>query len=331
MPCLMETTLKKTVLKSLLAMSAALLVSTASAADFPDYPMTWVVPYSAGGTTDLMARHLASEMGKVLKQTIVVTNQPGSASITGATTVARSAPDGYVFGTVDSGTLAFNPALYSSLPYDAKKDFSFIGGLGKMPLLLVVSPSFPARNFNELMSLVRKKPGTITFASSGNGSPLHVALELFKQKEGVSLGHMPYKGSAPALQGLMSGQVDSMFVDLPPSLQLIQEGKLRVLAVATLKRLTVLPSAPTLDELGVKGFEAYAWQGLVAPKGAPVAVLEKLNQALNASLTNEFTAQKFAALGIQPMPMSSQQFEAFAASEARLWGDVIRKANIKVD
>lgn len=328
----METNLKKTPFsKVLVALSIALTASTAQAADFPDRTMRWIVPYSAGGTTDVMARHLASAMGSQLGQTVVVDNKPGAASIIGATIIARATPDGYTYGTVDSGTLAFNPALYATLTYDADKDFSYIGGLGKMPLVLAVTPSFPAKDFKEFLAAVKASPGKITSASSGHGSPLHVALELFNQKEKVDLLHVPYKGSAPALQDLMSGQVNSMFVDLPPSIQLIHAGKLRVLAVATPERLSVLPDVPTFDELGVKGFEAYAWQGLVAPKGTPDNELKKLNATLNQALNSDEIGKKFAEIGIQPMPMSPTDFEAFAKSEGKFWGDVIKKANIKLE
>jgi tripartite-type tricarboxylate transporter receptor subunit TctC len=323
--------MKNIISRIAMAASIAALTCSATAANFPDHPVRWIVPYAAGGTTDVMARHLASELDTMFKQTVVVDNKPGAASIIGATQIARSTPDGYTIGTVDSGTLAFNPALYSSLTYNATEDFSFIGGLGKMPLVLAVNPSFPAKDFKEFMEIVRKSPGKVTSASSGHGSPLHVALELFNQKEQVSLLHVPYKGSAPALQDLMSGQVDSMFVDLPPSIQLIKAGKLRVLAAATPQRLAVLPDVPTMDELGVKGFEAYAWQGLVGPKGVPEAVVAKLNASLNQALESQSIGEKFNELGIQPMPMSSLEFEQFAKSEGVLWGEVIRKAGIKLD
>ncbi|WP_442593637.1 Bug family tripartite tricarboxylate transporter substrate binding protein [Parapusillimonas sp. JC17] len=323
--------MKKTFSRLLFALSASAVMHASAAADFPDRTMRWIVPYAAGGTTDVMARHLAAEMGPLLGQTVVIDNKPGAASIIGATQIARSTPDGYTFGTVDSGTLAFNPALYSELTYDVEKDFTFIGGLGRMPLVLAVNPNFPAKSLQEFMEIVRKEPGKTTSASSGHGSPLHVALELFNQREGVSLLHVPYKGSAPALQDLMSGQVDSMFVDLPPSIQMIHSGKLRVLAVATPKRLDVLPDVPTFDELGIKGFEAYAWQGFVSPKNTPEAVVGKLSTALNTALKSEVIGKKFDALGIQPMPMEPAEFEAFAKSEGKLWGDVIRKAGIKLD
>ncbi len=323
--------MKKRFTQLFAGLTACVLMHSVSAADFPDRTMKWVVPYAAGGTTDVMARHLAAEMSTLLGQTVVIDNKPGAASIIGATQIARSAPDGYTFGTADSGTLAFNPALYSNLTYDVKTDFTFIGGLGRMPLVLAVNPDFPAKNLNEFMEIVRKDPGKVTSASSGHGSPLHVALELFNQRENVQLLHVPYKGSAPALQDLMSGQVQSMFVDLPPSIQMINAGKLRVLAVATPKRLDVLPDVPTFDELGIKGFEAYAWQGFVAPANTPEPIVTKLSTALNTALNSDVIKEKFAAIGIQPMPMTPAEFTAFAKSEGEMWGGVIRKAGIKLD
>lgn len=317
--------MKKLFFHSVIVVLLATQAFVVAAENFPDRSMRWVVPYSAGGTTDVMARHLAMEMGKILKKSVIIANKPGEAGILGAVDIARGTPDGYLFGTADSGTLVFNPALHASLPYKVEQDFSFIGGLGKMPLVLVVAPSFPATNFEAFMDIVRSAPGKISAASSGLGSPLHVALELFNQREQVGLQHIPYKGSAPALKSLLRGNVDAMFVDLPPSIQLIQEGKLRVLAVATPRRLALLPDVPTLDELGVKGFTAYSWQGLVAPKGVPADVVALLNQALNVSLKSDIILQKFSVLGIQPMPMSPPQFEAFIRSEDSRWAGVIHR------
>ena len=262
---------------------------------------------------------------------MVVDNKPGAASIIGATFIARSAADGYTVGTADSGTLAFNPAMYSALSYNAEKDFSFIGGLGRMPLVLAVHPDFPARNMQEFLVQVRKSPGSVSSASSGPGSPLHVALELFKQRTGTNILHVPYKGSAPALQDLMAGQVQSMFVDLPPSLSMIKAGKVRVLAVATPQRLSILPDVPTMAEAGVPGFEAYAWQGFVGPARMPAAVVERLNKDLAAALRHTETRAKLEEIGIQPLSMTPQQFTDFVRSEQKLWAGVIRAANIRLD
>ncbi len=323
--------MKKIQLIKSIAVGLTLLFSAQSQAEtFPNKPIRWIVPYSAGGTTDVMARHLATEMGKALKQTIVIDNKPGAASIIGATAIARATPDGYTIGTVDSGTLAFNPALYKSLTYDAMKDFSFVGGLGKMPIVLAVNNAFPANNLSQFVDMVNKEPGKITSASSGHGSPLHMALELFNHKQKLSLLHVPYKGSAPAVQDLVSGQVNSIFVDLPPSISMIQAKKMKVLAVATPQRLDILPDVPTFDEAGIKGFEAYAWQSLVGPKGLPQDRLDILNKALNDALASDTIQKKFSEIGIQPMPMSQQQLDSFARSEHDSWAKLIHDANIKL-
>ncbi|MFT3718864.1 Bug family tripartite tricarboxylate transporter substrate binding protein [Pseudorhodoferax sp.] len=313
------------------AFAAAVPATAQAQAAYPHQPVRWVVPYAPGGTTDVIARQLAVRMGQTLGQPVVADNKPGAASIIGATFIARAAPDGYTVGTVDSGTLAFNPAMYASLTYDAQKDFSWIGGLGKMPLVLAVHPSFPAKNVQEFLALARKAPGAVSSASSGPGSPLHVALELFKQKTQTDILHVAYKGSAPALQDLMAGQVNSMFVDLPPSLSMIRAGKVRVLAIATPERLAILPDVPTMAEAGVPGFEAYAWQVLVGPAGLPAPVVERLNQDLGAALAHAETRAKLEEIGIQPMPMTPAQLGSFVASEQKLWSGVIKAANIRLD
>jgi len=323
--------MKRNTLRLLAATLLATTLGVHAQPGFPAQPLKWVVPYAPGGTTDVIARQLAIRMGQDLGQPVIVDNKPGAASIIGATFIARSAPDGYTVGTADSGTLAFNPAMYSSLSYNAEKDFSFIGGLGKMPLVLAVHPAFPAKNVQEFLALARKTPGAISSGSSGPGSPLHVALELFKQRTQTDILHVAYKGSAPAIQDLMAGQVNSMFVDLPPSLSMIRAGKVRVLAVATPERLSILPDVPTMAEAGVPGFEAYAWQGFVGPAKLPPAVVERLNKDLVAALKNPETRAKLEEIGIQPMPMTPQQFADFTRNEQKLWSGVIKAAHIKLD
>lgn len=312
-------------------LASTTLAAQAQTAAYPSQPIKWIVPYAPGGTTDVIARQLGVRMGQTLGQPVIADNKPGAASIIGATFIARSAPDGYTVGTADSGTLAFNPALYSSLSYNALADFSYIGGLGRMPLVLAVHPNFPAKNVQEFLAMVRKTPGGISSASSGPGSPLHLALELFKQKTQTDILHVAYKGSAPALQDLMAGQVQTMFVDLPPSLSMIKAGKLRVLAIATPQRLAILPDVPTMAEAGVPGFEAYAWQGFVGPAKLPAPVVARLNKELVSALQHAETRAKLEEIGIQPMAMAPQQFADFVRSEHKLWGDVIRAANIKLD
>jgi len=313
--------------------AAALLACNISAhaqGMYPSQPVKWIVPYAPGGTTDVIARNLATQMGQDLGQPVVVDNKPGAATIIGATQIARSAPDGYTVGTADSGTLAFNPVMYKTLTYNVDKDFTLIGGLGKMPMVLAVTPSFPAKNVQEFLALVRKSPGTISFATPGIGSPQHVALELFKQRTGTDLLHVPYNGSAPALQDLMAGHVQTMFTDLPPSLSMIKSGKVRVLAVATPKRLPLLPDVPTLAEAGVKDFEAYAWQGFIGPAKLPEGVVSKLNKDLVAAIRHPEMRAKLEELGIEPMPMTPAEFSGFVRSEQNLWSGVIKAANIQL-
>lgn len=303
----------------------------AQGSSYPRKPIRWVVPYATGGTTDQIARKIAPRMGQRLGQEVVVDNRPGAASILGATFVARSLADGYTVGTADLGTLAFNPAMYSSLSYDAQKDFSLIGGLGRMPLVLVVNPKLPARTLQEYLALARRTPDGVTSASSGPGSPLHVALELFEKRTGTRIQHVAYKGSAPALQDVVGGDTNSMFIDLPPSLAAIRAGKVRVLAVATAQRLSMLPDVPTMAEAGVPGFEAYAWQGLVGPANLPESVVRRLSRDLVAALRTDESQAELEALGIQPMPMGAAEFTEFVRKEQTFWAGVIRNAHLSLD
>jgi tripartite-type tricarboxylate transporter receptor subunit TctC len=325
--------MKRQTLKMLAALSLAAVggATRAQTETFPRRPILWVVPYAPGGTTDLMARRLGPSLGRNLGQEVVVENRPGAASIVGASFVSRATPDGYTVGTVDSGTLAFNPAMYSSLSYDAVNGFSLIGALGRMPLVLVVNPAFPAANLDAFLAEVRKAPDGVSGASSGPGSPLHVALEMLKMRTRTRIRHVAYKGSAPALQDVIDGQAQSMFIDLPPSLAAIRTGKVRVLAVATRQRLPILPGVPTLWESGVSGFEAYAWQGLAGPAGLPDAVVRKLNRELVAAIRLPENRAELEARGIEPMPMSPAEFTAFVRGEQKFWADIIKKARISLD
>jgi len=303
----------------------------AQGSNYPRKPIRWVVPYATGGTTDQIARKISTSMGRSLGQEMVVDNKPGAASILGATFIARSPADGYTVGTVDSGTLAFNPALYATLSYDAHKDFSLIGGLGRMPLVLVVNPKFPARTVHEYLALARRTPDGVTSASSGPGSPLHVALELFEQRTRTHIQHVAYKGSAPALQDVVSGEANSMFIDLPPSLAAIRSGKVRVLAIATAQRLPILPDVPTMAEAGVPGFEAYSWQGLVGPANMPDGVVRRLSRDLVAALRTDENQAELEALGIQPLPMGATEFADFVRQEQKFWASMIKSANLSLD
>jgi len=313
------------------ALFACALGGHAQQTVWPSRAITWVVPYAPGGTTDVIARTLATRMSQDLGQPVVAENKPGAATIIGATAIARAQPDGYTVGTADSGTLAFNPAMYAKLTYDAQKDFTLIGGLGRMPFVLAVTPDFPAQNVQEWLALVKASPGRISFATPGIGSPQHVALELFMQRTGTDLMHVPYQGSAPALRDLMAGQVQTMFTDLPPSLSAIKGGKVRVLAVATPQRLALLPDVPTLAEAGIADFSAYAWQGFIGPAKLADDVVARLNTHLVAALNQPEIRTNLEDLGIEPMPMTPAEFMRFVRAEQTLWHGVIKTADIRLD
>lgn len=317
--------------RRLLALAALSRAATAATAQsWPTQPVRWIVPYPAGGGADVVARTVASGIEKPLGQTIVVENRPGAATIIGATAISQAEPSGYVIGTADSGTLAYNPTLYAKLAYDPSK-FTYIGGIAKFPLLLAVNVNSPYKTVDDVIQAAKKEPGKLTAASAGAGSPHHLALELFKQRTGANLLHVPYKGAAPAIQDLLGGQVDVMFIDLAAGLPNVKAGKLRVLAAATPERVAVLPDTPTMAEQGVSDFTAYAWQGLVAPGGLPEPVVKKLSAELDAALKSPAVSQKMLDMGVIPMPLSAQEFKAYADKERTAWAEVIKKANIKLE
>ena len=300
-------------------------------AAWPEQPVRWVVPYPAGGGTDVIARTVAIELEKELGQTLVIENKPGGGTSIGATTVANSDPNGYVLGTADSGTLAYNPSLYKKLTYDPAK-FTYIGGLARFPLVLAVPADSPYQTLAELIEAAKKEPGKLSASSAGAGSPHHLALERFKQTTGTDILHVPYRGAAPALQDLIGKRVDLMFADLGSGLSNIQAGKVRVLAVAVPERLSdVLPDVPTMNESGVSDFVAYAWQGLVGPQNLPEEVVSKVSNDLQKVLANEELKQKIHAMGIEVMPMTAEDFKAYSDKERADWAKVIEAGNITLD
>jgi tripartite-type tricarboxylate transporter receptor subunit TctC len=317
-------------LKYLAALSALSLAGLSHAASWPERSIQWVIPYPAGGGSDVIARVTATTLEKLLGKTLVMENKPGAGTIIGAGFIQNAKPDGYVIGTADSGTLAFNPWLYSKLPYDPAK-FTYIGGLARFPLMLAVNQSSPYKTVQDLLAAARKTPGKLTASSAGSGSPHHLALEMFKQRAGVDIVHVPYKGAAPAIQDLLGGQVSAGFVDSAAALSNIKAGKLRVLAVATPKRLALLPDVPTMAEAGVKDFNAYAWQGLVGPAGLPGDVVNKLNADLKTALESADVQEKIKGMGVEPMPMSAAAFKEYADQQRKEWGVVIKTAGIKLD
>jgi len=315
---------------SRLAAVAALAWASAHAAD--TRPIEWVVGYAAGGGSDVVARTLAEAMGRALNQTLIINNKPGAGTNIAADYVARSKDVGHVMFTADFATLAANPFLYSKLTYDVEKDFAPVGLLVRFPLLLVVNPQVvPAKDLKEFLAWAKKQPNPTTYASPGAGSPHHLATELFRERTGLKLQHVPYRGAAPAVQDLIGGQVPFMFVDTASGYQYVQSGKLRALGVASPQRVKTMNEIPTLAEQGLSGFEAYAWQGLVVPAATPKETVTALNKALVAALDSTEVKARLQALGVEPTPGTPAQMAAYAHAERERWGRVIRDAGIKLD
>ena len=309
----------------------ATLPTLGYAAQYPERPIEWVVPYAAGGGTDVVARVISEPMGKALGQNIIVSNKPGAATNIGADSVARSKPDGYTMLTGDTGTLAANPFLYSKLSYSAEKDFASVGLLVRFPMLLVVNSQLPIHNYAEFVNWVKAQSSGASYGTPGAGSPHHLATELLKSHSKLNFVHVPYRGAAPAVQDVVAGQTPFMFVDTASGIQHVQGGKIRAIAVASPKRLPTMPNVPTLDEQGIKGFEAYAWQGVVVPASTPKDRIEVLSKALHTALTNPDAKKKLEAMGLEVTPSSTSEMDAYAKSEREKWSRVIKESQIKLD
>ena len=318
--------------RSFLAATGLILAATgARAQSYPDQAVRWIVPYPAGGGTDVLARTVAEAMRPALGQQILVDNRPGAATNIGGDLVAHAKPDGYTVISADNAILAFNEHLFTKLPFNPEKDFTYIGAIGRFPLALVVHPDFPASNVKEFVAYAKANPGKLNYASPGNGSPHHLAMELFKNRTGTFITHIPYRGMAPAMQDVMGGQVPCMFLDLAGGLPTMQSGKVRALALGASRRASALPNVPTLAEAGVPNVEVFAFQGLLGPAGLPDAVTARLNGELNKALVGAAVQKRAADFGMDVLPGTPGQFRAMARAEAMRWGPIIRAAGVKLD
>jgi tripartite-type tricarboxylate transporter receptor subunit TctC len=317
-------------MKRLFGLAALVFYVCAHAQTFPTKPIRLVVSYPPGGGADLMARLVAPRMAETLGQPVVVENKPGASGQIAALEVARASADGHTL-LFDASSFAVNPSLYAKLPYDPAKAFTPIAVLALFPNVLVVTPSFEARDVRELVALARAKPGTIAFASSGNGSAQHLAGELFRQKAGVDITHVPYKGGGPALNDVMGGQVPIFFANMASSLQQVKGGKLRALAITGAHRSPALPEAPTMAEAGIAGYEVYEWNAIFAPAGTPAAVVAKIADAAGKAMQAAEFRERVAALGGEIAAYGPAQSDRFIREQTELWGRVVRAANIKVD
>ena len=323
---------RRTLLSALAAAGATSAAPWAAAQSaWPDQPLRWVVPYPAGGGTDVLARTVAEAMRQTLGQQIVVDNRPGASTNIGGQMVATAKPDGNTFMSADNAILAFNEHLFTKMPFSPEKDFTYVGGISRFPLALVVHPSFEAKTLKEFLAYARANPGKLNYASPGNGSPHHLAMEMFKNRTNTFLTHIPYRGAAPAMQDVMGGQVPCMFLDLAAGLPVIQSGKVRALAIGSAKRIAALSDVPTLAEAGVPNTEVYAFQGILAPAGLPAAITARLNGDLNKALLNPAVVKRMTDFGMEPLPGTPEQFRAMARAESKRWGEIIKAAGVKLD
>lgn len=310
-------------------LAAALAAPATALAAWPAQPLRIVVPYSAGGSSDLIARALATEMGQELGQSVVVDNKPGASAMLGAELVARAAPDGYTLLLADMPHV-INGSLYKTR-YDAIKDFSAIGLVGTTPLVLVVNPKLPAKTLQEYQALAKAQPGRLNLASGGNGTTTHLMGELMKQRLGLFITHIPYKGSGQAMGDVVSGQIEGTFATAPGAVGYAKAGTLRALAVTSEKRMPVLPDVPTFEESGVSGLTVTHWFGLLGPARLPAEVQTALQQALARALTKPALQQRFAAMAVDITPATSAQFVQRMEADSARWAKVIQDAKIKAD
>lgn len=324
--------MRRNLLKAALAMGVQLaLGSGAALAQSSDKPIEWVVGFAAGGGSDAVARTVAEALGKSLGRTIIVTNKPGAGTNIAAEYAARSRDLGNIVFTGDFATLAANPHLFSKLSYNAEKDFVPVGLLARFPLFLVVNNDLPVRNFKEFLAWAKAHPGQLNYGSPGLGTPHHLATELLAQRVGLKMTHVPYRGAAPAMLDVIGGQIPFMLVDSAAATSHIAAGKVRAIGVASPERLKAYPQMPTLAEQGVNDFEAYAWQGLVAPSGTAPETVDAWSKALQAALKSPAVLARFEALALEPLPGTPAQMLDYWRSERTKWGQVIQSGGIKLD
>lgn len=300
-------------------------------ADWPSKPLKFVVPFTPGGSTDILARVLGQKLEPVLRQPVIVENRPGAGGTIASAAVAKAEPDGTTFMMGHIGTLAFNPSLYPNLPYNAQTDFAPVAFVATVPNILVVHPDLPAKDVQAFIAHAKANPGKLSYGSGGNGSAAHIAGAYFSHAAGIQTVHVPYRGTAPMITDLLSGTIQFTLTGGPAVLPHVAAGKLRALAVSSRDRAPFAPDLPTLTASGLADFEAVQWYGLVAPAGTPKAIVERLNRAINALMDAPEIARTLANDGALAAPRSAEDFGKLIGSEIALWRTVIQQAGIKVE
>jgi len=312
------------------ALLTAMAATPAAAADWPTKPITLVVPYPPGGPTDIVGRTVAKGLGDALGQTVIIDNRSGAGGNIGAELVAKSEPDGYTL-LLATTAHAINMSLFKNLSYDTSKSFVPLSLLTQGPLVIVSRPDLPAQNVRDLIALAKSAPGKLTFASSGNGQSTHLSAELFNAMAGTRMVHVPYRGSAPAMTDVMGGQTDVMFNTMLSSMPYVRDGKLRAFAVTSATRSPAAPDIPTVAESGIPGYEATAWNGLMAPAGTPDAVVQKLSNTLQTVLADQALQQQFAQQGFDTQWMSPADYRQFIDREIKKWAQVVKTSGATVN
>ena len=318
-------------MRSLICVAAAFLSWAACAQEFPNRPVRIVVPWPPSGNVDITARTVAPAFGEALGQQVIVENKAGAGGRIGSEAVAKSAADGYTLLLGSSGTITAGPAVWKSVPFDAAKDFVAVGAIQSVPMILTAAPKTPVSSFREFAALANSKPGGVSIASAGNGSSNHLAMELLMHTAHLPFTHVPYKGSGPALTDLMGSQVETMMDQLTASIGHIKEGRIKAIAISSAKRSPLLPGVPTLDESGVKGYEASTWTGIFAPAGVPRDIVNRLGAALRKAMAVESVRERYRGMGVEVMDMGQAEFAAYVRDDFEKWKKVAREGNIVVE
>jgi tripartite-type tricarboxylate transporter receptor subunit TctC len=313
-----------------LGLVAALSPLQSFAQAWPSKPVRWVVAYPAGGGSDFLARQLSPQLAKQLGQTIVIDNRPGAAGIIGTDNAAKSPPDGYTIVTGDNGAMVFHEAMYKKIPY-APSDLTPVGFMARFPLILAVNPNAGFASGKQLLDDIKKNPGKFSYASPGVGSPHHLAMELLKDRTQAFVVHVPYRGTAMAVQDVIAGQVPMMVLDTAAGLPQIRSGKVKALAVMSKKRIPSLPDVPTLDELGVKDFEVTAWQGLFVPKGTPADIVTRLTVEMNKAIATPEVKARLEDFGLEVTPTDGPALASFLQKETSFWHALIKERKLSAD
>jgi tripartite-type tricarboxylate transporter receptor subunit TctC len=314
------------------ALSIPVVAPSASHAQtYPTKPIRLIVPFPPGGGVDFIGRIIGQKLTERLGQQVQIDNRAGANGIVGLEALKSAPPDGYTIAAASAGPLAVNPFIYAKLPHDTLRDFTHIANMVNFPLLLVAHPSLPVKNVKELVALARARPGQVSYSSPGSGNSAHLAAELFNSMAKTKILHVPYKGTAPAVVAVLSGEAQLTYSSIPSILPHVRSGRVRALGIGNAERIATLPDVPTISEAGLPGFEAYAWGGMIGPAHMPAAVVARLSKEINEILKQKDVADRMLAEGTVPTPSGPEEFTAYIRAELKKWGDVVKMAGIRAE